>query len=43
MHAFTIRLPEDLFEDLRRQAFDERTSINAIIVADLREKRVSRA
>jgi len=43
MHAFTIRLPEDLFEELRRRAFDERTSINALIVAAIRATNASRA
>jgi predicted HicB family RNase H-like nuclease len=37
-HAITIRLPEDLYEDLRRQAYEQRTSINALIVEALRTK-----
>ena len=35
-HAITIRLPEDLYEDLRRQAYEQRTSINALIVEAVR-------
>lgn len=38
-HAITIRLPEDLYEALRRQAYEERTSINALIVEAVRAKR----
>lgn len=38
-HAITIRLPEDMYEDLRRQAFDRRTSINALIVEAVRAKK----
>jgi hypothetical protein len=36
--AMTIRLPKDMYEDLRRQAFNERTSINALIVEAVRAK-----
>lgn len=36
VQAITIRLPKDMYEDLRRQAFDERTSINALIVKAVR-------
>ena len=35
-HAITIRLPEDLYEDLRRRAYEQRTSINALIVEAVR-------
>lgn len=38
VQAITIRLPKDMYEDLRRQAFDERTSINALIVQAVRAK-----
>ena len=37
-HAITIRLPEDLYEALRRQAYEQRTSINALIVEAIRAK-----
>lgn len=33
--ALTMRLPKDLYEQLRREAFDERTSQNAIVVEAL--------
>jgi hypothetical protein len=32
-HAMTLRLPEDLYETLRREAFDTRESMNSIVVA----------
>ena len=38
VHAITIRLPEDLYEDLRRQAYEQRTSINALIVEAVRAR-----
>jgi hypothetical protein len=38
VHAITIRLPEDMYEDLRRQAYEKRTSINALIVEAVRAK-----
>lgn len=34
----TIRLPEDVYEKLRREAFDKRTSMNALIVEAIRTK-----
>jgi len=34
--ALTIRLPRDLYEKLRRAAFDQRTSLNALIVDAVR-------
>ena len=37
-HAITIRLPEDLYEELRRQAYEQRTSINALIVEAVRAR-----
>lgn len=36
--AITIRLPADLYERLRREAFDSRTSQNAIIVKELTDR-----
>lgn len=33
--AITIRLPADIYEKLRRDAFDQRTSMNAIINEEL--------
>ena len=38
VQAITIRLPKDMYEDLRRQAFDGRTSINALIVEAVRAR-----
>ena len=38
VQAITIRLPKDTYEALRRQAFDQRTSINALIVEAVRVK-----
>lgn len=38
-HAFTIRLPEDVYEDLRRQAYEKHTSINALIIEAVRAKK----
>jgi GIY-YIG catalytic domain len=32
--AITIRIPTELYEDLRLRAFNERTSMNALIVKD---------
>lgn len=34
----TIRLPEDVYEPLRREAFDTRTSMNAIVTEMLAER-----
>jgi predicted HicB family RNase H-like nuclease len=36
VQAITIRLPKGMYEDLRRQAFDQRTSINALIIEAVR-------
>jgi hypothetical protein len=33
--ALTVRLPVDEYEDLRLRAFNERTSMNALIVEDI--------
>ena len=38
VHAMTLRLPEGLYEVIRKRAFDERTSITAQIVVALREQ-----
>jgi len=37
-HPITIRFPEDVYEKLRRQAFDERTSMNALVIEAVRAK-----
>jgi predicted HicB family RNase H-like nuclease len=34
--TLTIRLPEDLYDKLRKAAFDQHTSMNALIIAALR-------
>jgi predicted HicB family RNase H-like nuclease len=34
--AFTVRLPADLYEFLRRAAFEQHTSMNALIVEAIR-------
>jgi predicted HicB family RNase H-like nuclease len=36
--ALTIRLPADVYEKLRRAAFDQRTSMNALIIAAVRQQ-----
>ena len=36
VQAITVRLPKDVYEDLRRRAFEERTSINALILEAVR-------
>ena len=36
--ATTIRLPGDLYECLRREAFDKKISQNSIIVAELADR-----
>lgn len=35
---FTVRLPPDVYEKLRKDAFDQHTSMNALIIAALRAK-----
>ena len=35
--ALTIRLPHDLYEKLRREAFEQHTSMNALIVEAIRK------
>jgi hypothetical protein len=39
VQAITIRLPKDVYEDLRREAFDKRTSMNALIVEAVRARK----
>jgi predicted HicB family RNase H-like nuclease len=34
--ALTVRLPEDLYDQLRKAAFDQHTSMNALIIAAIR-------
>lgn len=43
MHALTMRLPDDLHEWLRREAFETRESQNAIVVQALEAERDKRA
>jgi hypothetical protein len=42
VHAITIRFPDDgpddVWEKLRRQAFEKRTSVNALVVEAVRAK-----
>lgn len=35
MQVTTVRLPDEVYERLRREAFEQRTSINALIVKAL--------
>ena len=39
VQPITIRLPKDMYEDLRRQAYEQRTSINALIVEAVRARK----
>jgi len=34
--VLTVRLPEDLYEKLRKAAFDQHTSMNALIIEAIR-------
>jgi predicted HicB family RNase H-like nuclease len=36
--ALTVRLPPDLYDKLRKAAFDQHTSMNALIIAALRHQ-----
>jgi len=36
--ALTVRLPEDLYDKLRKTAFDQHTSMNALIIAAVRHQ-----
>jgi predicted transcriptional regulator len=38
MQAITIRLPKPIYERLRREAFEKRTSQVAIITEELRDR-----
>lgn len=38
MKALTLRLPDELHEHLRRQAFEQRTSITAVIIDALEQR-----
>ena len=38
VHTMTLRLPDGLYEVIRKRAFDERTSITSQIVVALREQ-----
>lgn len=35
-HAMTLRLPDELYEELRREAFEKRVSLTSLVVAALR-------
>lgn len=37
MKAMTLRLPDDLYEHLREEAFTSRTTITALIIQALEE------
>ena len=41
--AITIRLPKDMYKNLRQQAFDQHTSINALIVEAVQAKKAGHA
>jgi hypothetical protein len=36
-HSFTARLPADVYENLRLRAFNERVSMNALVVKDVED------
>jgi len=36
--TITVRLPRDLYEQLRKAAFDQRTSMNALIIEAVRQQ-----
>jgi predicted transcriptional regulator len=36
--TLTIRLPDDLYDKLRKAAFDQHTSMNALIIAAVRQQ-----
>jgi predicted HicB family RNase H-like nuclease len=42
-HPITIRFPEDVYENLRRQAFDGRISMNTLVVEAVRAKQTPHA
>jgi predicted HicB family RNase H-like nuclease len=39
--TMSIRLPADLYEKLRRAAFEQRTSMNALIVEAIRTQQIA--
>lgn len=38
IQTITIRLPRDVYEQLRKDAFDQRTSMNALIIDAIRKQ-----
>lgn len=36
--TLTIRLPDDVYDKLRKAAFDQHTSMNALIIAAIRQQ-----
>lgn len=38
IQTITVRLPQDVYERLRKDAFDQRTSMNALIVDAIRKQ-----
>lgn len=38
VQPLTIRLPKDLYERLRKAAFDQRTTMNALVIAAVRKQ-----
>ena len=38
LQTLTIRLPEDLYEQLRKTAFDQHASMNALVVEAIRSQ-----
>ena len=36
--ALTVRLPPDLYDKLRKAAFDQHTSMNALVIAAVRNQ-----
>jgi predicted HicB family RNase H-like nuclease len=37
-HQMTVRLPGSLYERLRREAFERRTSMNEVVIESLQER-----
>jgi len=38
VQPLTIRLPKDLYEKLRKAAFDQRTTMNALVIDAVRKQ-----
>jgi predicted HicB family RNase H-like nuclease len=38
VQVLTVRLPKDLYEHLRKAAFDQRTSMNVLIIEAVRKQ-----